>query len=220
MIVLKLLHNISLALIIIYIFYFIEEATTKMLKIIKTSIMLFLITASSSTANYIEKEIGHWFAYKKSDEFNSNVSSCHVANSWWIPQTHLNPEINQDHRIQFYVDKKALSSSGTINVGQIALFFEFNTASNNWDISSTLFDDRTDGFGGDMSNVVAKVDGKVVDIFAVDFMQELKGKEQLTYRYQAHMIPNKPINTRSVSLIGFTQAWNTAKKLCNSSSFY
>lgn len=191
-----------------------------MLQIIKTSITLFLITASTSNANYVEKEIGHWYAYKSSDEFNSNVSSCFVGNTAWIPQTHVNPEIYQNHQIRLYVDKRALSSSGTINVGQIALFFEFNTASNDWDISGILYDDRTDGSYEDMSNVVAKVDGKVVDIFAVDFVEELKGKEQLTYRYKAHMLPNKPINTRSVSLIGFTQAWNNAKKLCNSTSLY
>ena len=66
----------------------------------------------------------------------------------------------------------------------------------------------------EQQNVVAKVDGKMIDLLAPNLIEELKGKVELTYRYTAFNLPNMPIKTNTISLIGFTQAWNYASEIC------
>ena len=79
--------------------------------------------------------------------------------------------------------------------------------------SSNLYDDgKTSKY--EQQNVVAKVDGKMIDLLALNLIEELKGKVELTYRYTAFNLPNMPIKTNTVSLKGFTQAWNYASEIC------
>lgn len=160
-----------------------------------------------------EKEFGHWVAAKDADDFNPNIASCSVQNVGWIPATELEPEKYVDWKIRLYIDKQALTSTGTLEINKIAVFYEWDTAAKKYFIASDVYDDGKN-VKMEQQVVTAKVDEEIVDFFSTSLAEQLKGKVELTYRYTAHQLPNAPVRTNSVSLIGFTQAWNYAKKLC------
>ena len=65
----------------------------------------------------------------------------------------------------------------------------------NWFFSSNLYDDgKTSKY--EQQNVVAKVDGKMIDLLALNLIEELKGKVELTYRYTAFNLPMGQIFAR------------------------
>lgn len=183
-------------------------------KIAMTIVSTVLATAAHSVNISDFKEFGHWTAEKRSDDFNPNIASCSVDNVGWYPKTTNSPEFSVDGKLRLFVDRKALTSSGTINEGNVALFYDWDYASENWAYSGDLFEDGADS-NGNPNNVVGKVDGKVINLTSPNLPEELKGKFELTYRYTASFLDNAPVKTHTISLIGFTQAWNFATELCN-----
>lgn len=183
-------------------------------KIAMTVLSIALATAAHSSNTIGFKEFGHWTAEKKADEFNPNIASCSVQNVGWYPETTHSPSFSVDGTLRLYIDRKALTSDGAINEGNIALFFDWDYAAERWAYSSDLFYDGTDA-NDNPNNVVGKVDGKVINFTSPNLPEELKGKLELTYRYTATRLPNSPVKTHTISLIGFTQAWNYARELCN-----
>ena len=148
------------------------------------------------------------------DEFNPNVASCYVENVNWIPETQRMPALSSDGLIRLYVNNNALTSSGAIDRGFIAFFSEWDSAAQTYVYSNDLYLKGTNA-RGNPHNVVGKVDGKLIDFLSPNLTEELKGKVELTYRYQASLLDNAPVKTHTISLIGFTQAWNYATELCN-----
>ena len=183
-------------------------------KIAMTVLSVALATAAHSANIIVYKEFGHWIAEKRADEFNPNIASCFVENVGWYPETANSPEFDVDGKLRLYVDRKALTSDGAMNEGFVALFYDWDSAAGNWAYSSDLFDDGLDA-NENPNNVVGKVDGKVINFTSPNLTEELKGKLELTYRYTAFRLPNSPVKTHTISLIGFTQAWNYARELCN-----
>ena len=176
--------------------------------------LLFMSLASSafSSTTLEEREFGHWLVLKSADDSDPNVVSCSVQNVPWIPATRLLAEVYIDWNIRFYVNKRALTSAGTIDNGKIADFSEWDKAGEQWVFSSNLYDDgKTSKY--EQQNVVAKVDGKMIDLLAPNLIEELKGKVELTYRYTAFNLPNMPINQHRFTY-RFTQAWNYASEIC------
>ncbi len=95
--------------------------------------LLFMSLASSafSSTTLEEREFGHWLVLKSADDFDPNVVSCSVQNVPWIPATRLLAEVYIDWNIRFYVNKRALTSAGTIDNGKIADFSEWDRAASN-----------------------------------------------------------------------------------------
>ena len=183
-------------------------------KIAMTLLSTVLATAAHSSKTSGLKEFGHWLAEKRADDFNPNNASCLVQNVGWYPKTENSPEFTVDGTLRLYIDRKALTSSGEINEGFVAMFYDWDYAAKNWAYSSELFEDGNDA-DGNPNNVVGKADGKIISFTSPNLPEELKGKVELTYRYTAVLLPNSPVKTHTISLIGFTQAWNYAKELCN-----
>ena len=182
-------------------------------KIAVTVLSSLLVTAAYSVETSGTKEFGHWVAWKSIDEFNPNNSACMVQSGTWYGETHHSPEIYAEGTLRLYVDRKSLTSSGVIENDYIAFFAELDRVYNEYVYSSDLYAWGTDA-NGIPNNVVAKVDGKMVDFLSNTLPEELKGKVELTYRYQATRLDNAPTITNTISLIGFTQAWNYARELC------
>lgn len=160
-----------------------------------------------------EKEFGHWLVRKVVDDFDTSLTTCSLESLWWIPATQREPEISNQFLIRFTYEGKSLATDGQIAQGIIAEFMEWNVAYERWDFASDLL--VTGNNYQNMPQVVAaKVDGNIIDFMSPTLMDELKGKVSLTYRYTAHELPNSPIHTRTVSLIGFTQALNYAGQIC------
>lgn len=183
-------------------------------KIAMTVLSIALATAAHSANSVAYQEFGHWIAEKRADDFNPNITGCHVLNVGWYPETANSPEINVDALFRLYVDRKGITSDGLINEGIVAAFYDWDYAAESWTYSSDLFYDGTN-VDGTPNNVVGKVDGKVINFTSPNLPEELMGKVELTYRYTASFLPNSPVKTHTISLIGFTQAWNYAKELCN-----
>ena len=184
-----------------------------MTKLIMSLLFMSLASSAFSSTTLKEREFGHWLVLKSADDFDPNVVSCSVQNVQWIPATRLLAEVYIDWNIRFYVNKRALTSAGTIDNGKIADFSEWDRAGEQWVFSSNLYDDgKTSKY--EQQNVVAKVDGKMIDLLALNLIEELKRKVELTYRYTAFNLPNMPTKTNTVSLKGFTQAWNYASEIC------
>ena len=160
-----------------------------------------------------EKEFGHWKVVKNVDDFDTRLTSCQVDSLWWIPATEREPEISNPFFIRFGYEGKSLANNGEIAQGIIAEFYEWNVAYERWDFASDLLVTGTN-YNNMPQIVAAKVDGKNIDFMSPTLMDELKGKVSLTYRYTAHDLPNSPVHTNTVSLIGFTQALNYAGQVC------
>jgi len=183
-------------------------------KIAMTVLSAALATAANSSVNSGFKEFGHWTAEKRADDFNPNNASCYVQNVGWYPKTSNSPEFEAEGMLRLYVDRKAVNSSGGIEEGFVAMFHDWDYAAERWVYSGELYENGNDA-DGNPNNVVGKVDGKVINFTSPNLSEELKGKVELTYRYTAVLLPNSPVKTHTISLIGFTQAWNYAKELCN-----
>lgn len=183
-------------------------------KIAMTVLSIALATAAHSGKSVAYKEFGHWVAEKRADDFNPNTTHCHVINVSWYPETENSPKIDIDALVRLYVDRKAITDDGFINEGIVASFYDWDYAAERWTYSSDLYDDGT-SVNGKPNNVVGKVDGKFINFTSPNLPEELKGKFELTYRYTAFYLPNSPVQTYTISLIGFTQAWNYARELCN-----
>lgn len=179
-----------------------------------TVLSAVLATAAHSAVTSDSREFGHWLAEKRTDNFNPNNASCFVENVGWFPATGLSPEFVSDSKLRLYVDKKALTSSGAIDEGFVALFSEWDQASEKYVYANDLYEAGTDS-KGNPHNVIGKVDGKLIDFASPNLSEELKGKVELTYRYNAAYLYNSPVKTNTISLIGFTQAWNYATEICN-----
>ena len=183
-------------------------------KIAMTVLSAALATTANSSVISGTKEFGHWTAEKRTDDFNPNNASCSLQNVGWYPETAYSPEIDADGMLRLYVDRKGLTASGEIVEGIVAAFFDWDTAAEQWAYSSDLYESGTNR-DGNPNNVVGRVDGKVINFTTPNLPEELMGKVELTYRYTADLLPNSPTKTHTISLIGFTQAWNYAKELCN-----
>ena len=183
-------------------------------KIAMTVLSAVLATAAHSAVDSDLKEFGHWLVMKRTDDFNPNNASCFVENGGWYPATLNSPEIISDGKLRIYFDNKALTSSGAITEGFVAMFSEWDNAAETYVYAGDLFEDGADS-KGNPHNVVGKVDGKLIDFASPNLSEELKGKVDLTYRYTAFFLDNSPVKTNTISLIGFTQAWNYATELCN-----
>jgi hypothetical protein len=184
-------------------------------KVILVSALCASINSPAFAATPAEnREFGHWLAQKVSDDFNPNIVSCDVQSLGWIPATENNGEQYVDGAIRLHVDSKAITSSGGYNEGLIASFYEWDYAYEQWKSGSDVFDDGLTN-REQTQNVATQVDGVIVDIFDTSFIESLKGENFLTYRYTAYDMPNSPVKTYTVSLIGFTQAWNYAVSLCS-----
>ena len=183
-------------------------------KIAMTVLSTVLATEAHSAVTSDFKEFGHWVGYKTTDDFDPNNSTCAVQNGNWYPQTSHSPEIFYESGLRLYIDRKVLTDSGEVINGFVALFTEWDNANQIYVFSGDLFEGGIDS-KLNSNKVVAKVDGKIVDFLSKTLPEELKGKVELTYRYQASLLDNAPNKTNTISLIGFTQAWNHATELCN-----
>lgn len=173
-----------------------------------------MIASSATSATVeIEKEFGHWVVGKKVDDFDPSIATCAFDSLYWTPETHREPETLNNWYIRFNYKGKSITPDGTIAEGVIAEFFEWNTAHEQWDFASDLFVNGLN-FQNEPQPVRAKVDGKTINFMSPTLVDELKGKVELTYRFTAHNLPNMPMHTRTVSLIGFTQAFNYARQIC------
>lgn len=183
---------------------------------IKYILAIFCTVIASSAVSMtteIEKEFGHWVVKKKVDDFDTSLYSCDVDSNWFLPATQREPETSNSYYIRFPYEGKSLANDGTVAIGIIAEFYEWNSAYERWEFASDLVRGGTN-YQWKPQPIAAKVDGNKIDFLSATLMEELKGKVALTYRYTAHDLPNSPTYTHTVSLIGFTQALNFAGQLC------
>lgn len=175
------------------------------MKITQSICSLFLLWGSVGMAGVTteEMELGDWRASKRVDDFNPSNYSCRVNSI----------ATEENWSIRFFVGEETLTSDGSMQPGTVADFLEWDVANERW-----LWASDATRVAYELSNPVQDVriliDGVQTTLADPDLIQKLMGKVTVKYRYTAYDLPQQPMYTREVSLIGFTQAWNQALSFC------
>ena len=177
------------------------------MRILLASFISLLSVVSVQAAGFEDREFGDWTAFYTVDQFNPSVFSCQVG-------TVAETDTGEYHTIKMFINETTLNTDGRLDAGTVAYFSVWDSSRELWQdasgISREIFEDWNLP-----SDVLVKIDGEVTTFGDPNIIDKLKGKVEMIFRYQAHMLENQPIKTATASLIGFTQAWNYAEANCN-----
>lgn len=178
------------------------------MRILLASFISLLSVVSVQAAGFEDRDFGDWKAVYRVDQFNPSVFDCQVG-------TVAETATGEYHTIKMYINEKALASNGQLLEGMVAYFSVWDSSRELWQQSSEILRWMPSEDWNLPSDVQVKIDGEVTTFGDPNIIDKLKGKVEMIFRYQAHMLENQPIKTATASLIGFTQAWNYAEANCN-----